>query len=173
MYVTLSFAILVLGQPADQKPLDPEPRYAAFWLTELKGSKEYPKLLIAKQPLPEMAKRADVYNLHERDDIPLFERWGLVITTYEKKEIFNTDRRPIKPLTRFGFLNEKERMVEANGVRYRYEECPLGDAVRLLKGQMTERISRIHAPLTGMEETARALRLLLEAQLKDDEAKKK
>jgi hypothetical protein len=172
MFVALTFAIAAISQPAGPKAaVDAEPRYAAFWLTELKRDSAYPKLLIAKRPFGEMAKTV---NLFERDEVPLFERWGLVITTYRKDEIFNTDMRPIKPLTRFGALNEKERTVEANGIRYRYEECPLGDAVRLLKGQTgKERISRIHLPLTGMEETARALRLLLAAQLKEDEAKKK
>ena len=36
-----------------------------------------------------------------------------------------------------------------------------------------EKISRINLPLAGMEETARALRLLVEAQLKEDKANKK
>jgi hypothetical protein len=171
MYVAVSLAIVVLGHPTEQKPVDPEPRYTAFWLTELKGSKEYPKLLIAKRPFGEMA---NTVNLFARDEVPLFERWGLMLTTYKKGEIYNTDLRPIKPLTEFGILNDKERTVVANGVRYRYEECPLPEAVRLLKGQMSKaRVSRINPPLAGMEETARALRLLLEAQLKDDEAKKK
>jgi hypothetical protein len=170
MFVALTFAIAAIGQPADPKAVDQEPRYAAFWLTELKGRNEYPTLLIARRPFPEMDKQV---NLFERAEVPLFERWGLMITTYKKEEIHNTDMRPIKPLTRFSFLNEKEQTVEANGVRYRYEECPLGDVMRLLKGEQgKEKIARINPPLAGMEETARALRLLLEAQLKERELKK-
>jgi hypothetical protein len=46
--------------------------------------------------------------------------------------------------------------------------------VRLLKApEGTERISRLYPPLGGMEQTAHALRLLLEEQMKDDESKKK
>jgi hypothetical protein len=37
----------------------------------------------------------------------------------------------------------------------------------------TERISRLYPPLGGMEQTARALRFLLEEQMKDDKSKKK
>jgi hypothetical protein len=170
MFFALTLAITVVGQPADPKAVDPEPRYAAFWLTEVKGSTNYPKLLLAKRPFPEMVKNV---NLFERAEVPLFERWGLMMATYKKEEIWNPDMRPIKPLTRFGFLNEKERTVEANGVLYRYEECRLEDAIRLLKGEANEKIARINSPLAGMEETARALRLLLEAELKERESKKK
>ena len=71
-------------------------------------------------------------------------------------------------------LDEKARTVEVSGVRHNYEECPLADVVRLLKApEGTEPISRLHAPLGGMEQTARALRLLLEEQMRDDESKKK
>jgi hypothetical protein len=170
MFMALTLALAAVGQPAAPQEQEEEPRYSAYWLAEPKGSKEYRVLLIARLPLREMVK---VVNLFEKSDVPLLERLGLTITTYKKDEIHNTDRRPIKPLTRFGFLNEKERSVEVNGIRYHYEECPLEDVVRLLKNHKgNENIARINSPLAGMEQTARALRLLLEEQMKEDAKKK-
>src|SRR5262245_50451454 len=170
MLLALTLALTAVGQPTPTQAQVEEPRYAAYWLTGPKGSKEYPVLLIARLSFREMVK---LVNLFGRDDVPLLERAGLTITTYKKDEIHNPDLRPIKPLTRFGFLNEKERSVEVNGVRYQYEECPLADVVRLLRNiQGKEGIARINAPLAGMEQTARALRLLLEEQLQEDAKKK-
>ena len=97
----------------------------------------------------------------------------LSVRTYKKDSIWN-DRVPLKPVTRLKDLNEKERTLELNGVRHTYEECPLADVVSLLKSpEGKERIHRLFAPLYGMEQTARALRLLLEEQMKDDKSKKK
>ncbi len=150
-----------------------EPRYAAYWLSKQGGVTGYRILLITRMPLAELPKLMQLEALFKGDSTPqLLERKALTITTYKDKAILNDDGVPIKPLTRFKDLNEKDRLVEVNGVRHRYEECPLADVVRLLNApEGKERISRIHPPLGGMEQTARALRLLIEEQMKDDEPK--
>ena len=132
-------------------------------------------LLITRMPLAQLPNRMDVEALFKGNPAPqLLERKALTITTYKDKAILNDDGIPIKPLTRFKDLNEKDRLVEVNGVPHRYEECSLADVVRLLNDpEGKEHISRIHPPLGGMEQTARALRLLLEEQMKDDQSKKK
>jgi hypothetical protein len=162
-----------------KKSAPQQDRYVAYWLAKPGGKDEYRMLLITRTPLAELVKlmklHAELENLWEKGapGPQLLERPALTITTYKKDSIWN-DGVPLKPLTRFKDLNEKDRTVEVNGVRHNYEECPLADVVRLLKApEGTEGISRLHPPLGGMEQTARALRLLLEEQMKDDESKKK
>jgi hypothetical protein len=172
--VALSFSY----QPGGAKSAPQQDRYAAYWLSKTDGVTGYRTLIITRKPLGELPKlmelQATMERLREKGaPAPQVLEWtALTITTYKKNAILNDDGVPIKPLTRFKDLNEKDRTVEVNGVRHRYEECPLADVVRLLKApEGKERISRVHPPLGGMEQTARALRLLLEEQLKDDEPK--
>jgi hypothetical protein len=177
MYLALAVALTFASQPGGAKSA-PQSGYTAYWLTEADGKSAYSTLLITRMSLPELAKLMKLHAELERvrKDAPapqLLDQPALTITTYKKDSIWN-DGVPLKPLSRFKDLNEKARTVEVNGVRHNYEECPLADVVRLLKApEGTERISRLHPPLGGMEQTARALRLLLEEQMKDDESKKK
>jgi hypothetical protein len=56
----------------------------------------------------------------------------------------------------------------------RYEDCPLPDVVRLLeRPEGTMPIHRLHDPLAGCEQTAKALRLLLREQLATDKETEK
>jgi hypothetical protein len=155
-----------------------EHRYTAYWLTAEKDSeKSYNVLLLTRLPLAELVQwvrlEESLGPLRTKAP-PLLEHVALTMRTYGKDSIWNEDGQPIRPLTRFRDLNDKQRTVEVDGVRYRYEECPVPEVVRLLKFPLgKEPIHRIHAPLSGMEQTARALRLLLEEQLREDESKKK
>jgi hypothetical protein len=164
-------------QPAEGKSAAAERRYAAYWLTRADGANEYRMLLIARMPLPDLAKLmkrlAELENVINDAPAPqILERPALTIATYKKDSIWN-DGVPLKPLTRFKNLSETDRTVDVQDVKYNYEQCPLEDVVRLLKSpEGKQPIHRLHAPLAGMEQTARALRLLIEEQMKDDEAKK-
>jgi hypothetical protein len=178
MYLALAVALTFASQPDGAKSAPQQTGYTAYWLTKADGKSEYRTLLITRVPLPELARQmklhAELENVRKDTPAPqLLDQPALMIATYKKDSIWN-DGVPLKSLTRFQDLNEKARTVEVNGVRHNYEECPLADVVRLLKApEGTERISRLHPPLGGMEQTARALRLLLEEQMKDDESKKK
>lgn len=164
--------------PAEAKAAGQEPRYAAYWLTKTEGRSEYRALLITRFTLGELAEvvmvDGELENVLTGAWAPQLLDWpALMIATYMKDSIWN-DSVPLKPLTRFKDLDEKERKLEANGVRYNYEECPLADVVRLLKSPRGKvAIHRRLPPLGGMEQTARALRLLLGERMKDDESKKK
>jgi hypothetical protein len=156
-----------------------EARYVAYWLTKASGKSEYRMLLITRMRLEELARQMKLYDLIEDSrkkgaSVPQLLDWpALSITTYKKDSIWS-DGVPLKRLTRFKDLNEKDRTVEVDGVLHNYEECPLADVVRLLKApEGKEKVHRIHPPLGGMEQTARGLRLLLEEQMKEDESKKK
>jgi hypothetical protein len=178
MYFTLAVALTFASQPAEAKSAPQRSRYAAYWLTKADGKSAYRTLLITRMSLPELARlmkhHAELENVLKGARAPqLLDQPALTIATYKKDSIWN-DGIPLKPLTRFKDLNEKARTVEVNGIRHNYEECPLADVVRLLKvPEGTEAISRLYPPLGGMEQTARALRLLLEEQMKDEKLKKK
>jgi hypothetical protein len=178
MYFALAVALTFASQPAGAKSAPQQSGYTAYWLTRADGKSEYRTLLITRMSLPELAKlmklHAELENVLKDAPAPqLLDQPALTITTYKKDSIWN-DGVPLKPLTRFKDLDEKARTVEVNGVRHHYEECPLADVVRLLKApEGTEHIHRLHPPLGGMEQTARALRLLVEEQMKDGESKKK
>lgn len=181
MCIVASLAAMPLGQgdaaqPAGAKAAEREPRYAAYWLTRADGKSEYRMLLITRTPLGELAKllklHGELENVLKGVPAPQLLDWpALTIATYKKDSIWN-DGVPLKPLTRFE-VNEKERTALVNGVRHKYEECPLADVVRLLDSpEGKERIHRLFPPLGGMEQTARALRLLVAEQMKEDEANK-
>lgn len=178
MYFALAVALTFVSQPAGAESAPQQSRYAAYWLTKADGKSAYRTLLITRMSLPELAKlmklHAELESVLKDAPAPqLLDQPALTITTYKKDSIWNTGV-PLKVLTRFTDLNEKARTVEVSGVRHNYEECPLADVVRLLKApEGTERISRLYAPLGGMEKTAHALRLLLEEQMKEDDSKKK
>lgn len=176
MYLALAVALTFASQAAAAKPA-PQERYAAYWLTKPNGDTQYRMLLITRLPLAELSKVVELHAslkevLKDAPGTPLLDQMALTITTYKKDSIWN-DGVPLKPMARFKDLNEKEQMVEVNGVRQRYEECPLAEVIGLLKApEGKERIHRLFPPLGGMEQTARALRLLLEEQMKEDQAKK-
>jgi hypothetical protein len=175
-----------LAGPADaargkKAPSGQEYRYLAYWLVaEKRGERTFDLLLLTRLPLAELAKWIPAESPAEQPrpqggpPAPLLERSALILRTANKDSIWNDDLQPLKPLDRFRDLNEKDRTVEVNAVRYHYEECPLAEVVRLLKApEGKEPLHRIYPPLGGMEQTARALRLLLAEQLKDDESKEK
>ena len=178
MYFALAVALTFVSQPDGAKSAPRQSRYAAYWLTKADGKSAYRTLLITRMSLPELAKlmklHAELENVLKSAPAPqLLDQPALTIATYKKDSIWN-DGVPLKPLTRLKDLKEKDRIVEANGVQYNFEQCPLADVVRLLKApEGKEKLHRIRAPLGGMEQTARALRLLLEEQMKDDQSKNK
>jgi hypothetical protein len=149
-----------------------EPRYVVYWLTKTEGKSDYLMLLITQTPLADLA--TELTNGFKGTAPPqLLEQPALTIATYKKDSIWN-DGVPLKAVTRFKDLNDKKRTVEVNGTSYHYEEGKVADVVRLLKApDGTEKISRLFPPLSGMEKTAHALRLLLEEQMKQDDSKKK
>jgi uncharacterized protein (TIGR03067 family) len=161
------------SKAAQPKAVAPD-RYAAYWLSKAGVHSEYRMLLVTRLPLSEVVRWLELANLRPEEAPPpppvqILDGVGLTITTYKTDSIWNVDLHPLKSLTRFTRLNVKEGTVEVDGVCHRFEECALAEAVRLLNDPSGKiPIHRIHAPLSGMEQTARALKLLLEDQLKND-----
>lgn len=168
------------GTALGDEKAPPPSRYAAYWLLKPDDDSGMRVLLITRVPLAELPTLMELQEGLDRPGVKrlfvpqLLDLPGLTITTYGTDSISNEDGIALKPLKRFKNLDEKARTVETDGGRRRYEACPLADAVRLLKNpEGKEPINRIYPPLVGMEQTARALRLLLEEQIREDAAKKK
>ena len=164
---------------AEEKAALPRERYHAYWLTRQPPAPggEYLELLVSRLPIDRLVAESVglefVFNKAPDRQPPLLDALALTIATYEKDSVWNGDGVPLKALRSIRDFRPKERAVSVNGKTYRYEECPLADVVRLLeRPEGTKPIHRIHAPLGGYEQTARALRLLLREQLRADAAKK-
>lgn len=162
-------------------------RYFAYWLMRHPPdpkSREYePVLLVARLPIEVLGRfherAGDMRHLDElpekiksgkpRFTVELLDGFALTMETHHKDSIWNPDGRPIKHLQSIGKVDWRAREATVNGNRYRYEECALADVVRLLEHpEGKEPIHRLYAPLSGFEQTAKALSLLIREQLATD-----
>jgi len=170
------------AKPRPGKSVSQDFRYRAYWLSKQDERSEYKLLLITRASLAELQEWLTLEHL-SKGARPVLESVALTITTYEKDSIWNVDRQPLKPITRSAGLSaqkrtvevhEMDRIIEVNGVRYRYEDASLAEVIALLNAPEGKKaIHRTYGPLDGMKQTARGLRLLLDEQLKNDESKKK
>jgi hypothetical protein len=158
--------------PDAKRPAPAGEKYAAYWLTTspVKDRGEYPVLLLARLPIEELAAHAaglnHLYGKKPEEQPPLLDAPALTITTYRKDSIWNADRAPLKAVRSVENFRPKSREVTVNGVAYTYEDCPLTDVVRLLeRPEGTKSLHRLHAPLSGAKQTARALLLVLKDDL--------
>jgi hypothetical protein len=180
--LTVALASAADGRQPPSRPNEPAPpRYHAYWLlsekTGPRAATEYPVLLLTQAPIDAFAEQAIrlSYLFDQPADKlpPLLDRPALTLTTYAKDSVWNMDMRPLASVRKVRDFRPKEREITVNDTPYRYEPADLKDVVRLLeRPEGTRPIHRIHGPLTGVEQTARALKLLLQEQLRDEAAKK-
>lgn len=162
-------------KPDPAAPADPvRGKYVAYWLTrdppDPNGAESGPGLLLTRVPLPELAGYGplfrDAAKRKSEDRPPLLDSIALIFETYQKDSIWNPDGQPLKPIRSVGPVRAAAREVTVNGTKYKYEGCPIPDVVRLLEHPRGKKpLNRIYGPLTGAENTGRALMLLLKAQL--------
>ncbi len=180
--MTVALAGVATGRQPAARPNEPTtPRYHAYWLTRQQADKraaaEYPVLLLTRAPIdsfaPEAARLSSLFDRPADKLPPLFDQPALTLTTHMRDSVWNTDRAPLKGVRKVQDFRPQEHEVTINDTPYRYEPADLKDVARLLeRPEGTRPIHRIHAPLTGVEQTARALRLLVQEQLRDEAAKK-
>lgn len=163
--------------PGPRRPAPAEGKYVAYWLAPHPAGAneaEYPVLLLARLPMDELAEHVTLLGLLKKkseQQPPLLEAPALAVVTYKKDSIWNADGVPFKPVRSVADLRPDVRKVTVNGTAYRYEACPVKEVVRLLeRPEGTVHIHRIHSPLAGARQTARALLLLLKEQLASGEA---
>jgi hypothetical protein len=163
------------GRKPDPAAADPvRGKYVAYWLTrdppDPDGAEYGPAVLLTRVPLPELADYDPLFRAAAKrqgeDRPPLLDGIALTFETYQKDSVWNPDGRPLKLPRSVGPVRAAAREVTVNGTKYRYDDCPIPDVVRLLERPEGKKpLNRIHGPLTGAENTARALMLLLKEQL--------
>jgi hypothetical protein len=150
-------------------------QYVAYWLTlhppNPKSTIYEPVLLLARLPIGQLAALSkDLGGIANRKDpAPLLDALALTFETYKKDSIWNPDGRPFKVLQAIDMLDLERREVTINGDKYRYEPASIQEVLLLLEHpEGTVPLHRLHGPLTGFTQTARALGLLLKEQLASD-----
>lgn len=117
----------------------------AYWLNP---DDAYVSLLILKLPVEDLAGARLILG-----ESPTYSD-GVLVKTYSKDSIWNTDMRPFKGVTSLsGAVSSK--MIEVNGEHYQFETAEMSDVIALLENPAgTVRIHRMFAPLAGMEDLA-------------------
>lgn len=131
-------------------------KYHAYWLTGA-SSGEYVDLLLSRRPIAELA------GLAEPADRDPLDCQAVVVRTYARDSIWNTDRRPVKPLAKVGKVSDGRIMIE--GREFQWAPAPLEDAARLMEqpeGRVM--IHRLHRASDGQEALIDAFAKRLRAQ---------
>jgi hypothetical protein len=155
--------------------------YRAFWLTPsdegIQGS-GHERLVLTRGSLAELSNLVSLRNLvaaNAADSAsPLLDSPAIYWETWNRQCILNVDQKPIKRLETFR-LDDDETITIGNK-SFRYQAAELGEVLDLLEhpeGLPPAALHRRFAPLGGYEQTARALRLLLLEQLKEDPTSRK
>lgn len=179
----------VFRAAADEDPIaSPSDDYTAYWLVsdERGVREEYELLLLTRVPLAALRQYSDFRGLTERlaardslpadallpRAVPLLDSPAIVITTYRRDSIWNVGDGPIQPIGRVSAYDASTRKITVDAAKYRIEDAAVKDVVHLLKHPRgTISIHRLRGPLTGFEQTAKALTLLLEHQEEEQQEK--
>jgi hypothetical protein len=138
--------------------------YRAYWLTRplARGEAQgYRWLLVTRGAIHDLAGQK------KWSDLP-FDNVAISFRTYEKDSLWS---HPFSLVQQFGPVSADEKTGIVDGVTYNYEPCPLKDVVRLLENPLgTIAVHRGPHRLAGVERTARAFRLLLLEQMKNEKS---
>jgi hypothetical protein len=153
LFAILAGTCMVLAAPATRPATQPS-TYYAYWLTQTDPNhREYIDLLIAREPIQQVAAKAPLKGLAN------------VVTTYAKDSIWNADRHPFRCAEWITFLDRETNLIRLNGTEYRYSTASIKDVVALLeKPEGTLPVHRIWPPLAGAEEFTRELLGKLKSQ---------
>lgn len=144
------------GTTRGTQDLQSETTYHAYWLVEVEPApSEYQYLLVTLGPLEDLT-RMDEAATHPLD------AEAMTFRTYGRDSLW---RDPFHPVS-VRRVDGSSKAVTVEGIGYRFETCSITDLISLLERPLgTIPISRRMHPLTGMEQTAKAFRLLLLEQL--------
>ena len=166
LLIALISSALALGQT----PSEP---IATYWLADNDPTTAImydPLLVFTTVPLDQIEANSSPPAVRKQIGDPkseviyILDQPAFFLVTHNRDSIWNSDRRPIKPLYC--------RMVEGNAGeiifnerRYKITPAETADVIRLLqRPEGTVPLHRTHAPIVGAERTIRALLLLLNDQ---------
>jgi len=99
--------------------------YHAYWLTLNEKGNQYVDLVLSRRPL------VDLVGAPANTNATVLDSEALVLTTYSKDSIWNTDRRPIKALGPVEKVKNAE--VTIAGQVFTWAKADMKDAVRILE----------------------------------------
>lgn len=163
-FLVLLLAAFAGGDPVPVKGVRRDAPFHAYWATPREQERsKYQLLLVTHGPVENLAGHTAWSKL------PL-DNMAMTFETYGRDSFWS---RPCTPVQKFGAVDAKTRSMEMDGVTYEYEPCSIEQVIKLLKNPLgTLPISRIEHPLTDAKLTCKALRLLLEDQVRAEEADK-
>lgn len=115
----------------------------AYWLNP---DEEYVSLLILEFPIEDLEGVRPSFA-----ESPIYSD-GILVKTYSKDSIWNTDMKPFKGVTSLsGPVSSKK--IEVNGERYRFETAEISEVIELLENPAGKvLIHRMFGPVAGMED---------------------
>lgn len=151
-------------QAATQAVIKPVAEYL-YWLSS-KEKGEYVVLLISTEPVHQLP------GVKFDGTKTLSEATAIVVTTYAKDSIWNTDFHPFKMVESVTDIDLDKRELVLNGKKYQYVAASLHEVVGLLEHPRgTILIHRIYAPLAGAEAINEVLLSRFKAQLPAEDSK--
>jgi hypothetical protein len=156
----LSSAFAGEPQPAP-KPVEQTSAYRAYWLSgpEPETRSGYRTLLVTPIPIEKLSG-------HTRRSEFLFDNTALTFRTYQHDSLWDT---PFRPVQHCSAVNPDTKTVVLDGITFSYEPGDLKDVVRLLENPLgTILLNRRQPPLLGAKQTAKAFRLLLQDQIRNE-----
>lgn len=121
-------------------------QYFTYWLTRF-DSNEYVDLLIAKQPVESFSR----FKFDTQES--LFDAEAIIVTTYAKDSIWNTDFKPFKQVVSIKKVDASKQLVVLNQKKYQYSIASLREVINLLENpEGTIAIHRILSPTAGAED---------------------
>lgn len=153
--------------PIDACGADAERQWYAYWLTGGSHAETgYQWLLISRQKLEKLAVSGESATLFPANACPpILDSCALWIETHGKSAVWNSGGQPIKIPPLIKNYRQDEQKVHVGDFEYSVESLPLETAVKLLKEPYGSGfLHRPYPPFFGMENTAKALVALLDAE---------
>ena len=150
----------------------------AYWLSDMDPATVVlydPLLVVINKSWEEIGFEADL----QRDSATkssashILDQPAIFLETHERDSIWNSDGNPIKPFV--GKLAmDKTGEIIADGRRYSVTNAETIDVIKLLENpegnKRLHQLHRLHGPIAGAEQTAKAIILLLRDQAIEKQA---
>jgi hypothetical protein len=147
----------------------PDTAYRAYWLKYQEQGKfpGYGLLLLTRGPIEKLSgfkRQPAVDDKGPVGHFLIFDEAAFTVMHHGQDSLWSD---PFHVIKEFGMVEAKS--VTVDGTAYDFAPCALADVLRLLDKPLGKaRLHRLSHPLTGAEQTAKAFRLLLLDQIKNE-----